>query len=144
MNVLFDAPVLLAAMVEGHDDHRRCRRWLARVHAGELTAFVAAHALAEVYATLTRLPVRPRIMPGTARRMVRENIEDVAQIVALSRRNYSLVLDDMAARDLRGAAVYDALAARAAQEADVDRLLTLRVHDFQRAWPDGGDRIQEP
>lgn len=144
MKALFDTSVLTAAMVSGHRAHSRCRPWLARARSGELEGFVAAHVLAELYAALTSLPLQPPIAASTARRMVRDNVESAIQVVALSRRNYSRVLDDMAAGDLRGPSIYDALCVRAAKEAQVDRLLTLEVAHFRRLWPDAGDVIQEP
>jgi hypothetical protein len=45
---------------------------------------------------------------------------------------------------MAGAIVYDALLVRAAEKAGVDRLLTLNIDDFRRAWPDAGDRLERP
>lgn len=74
MKILFDTSVLVAAVIEPHPMHTRALPWLKRARAGEFDFFVASHTLAELYAVLTTLPVSPRISPGTAWRLIHENI----------------------------------------------------------------------
>lgn len=105
---------------------------------------VAAHSLAEAYAVLTTLPVSPRLGSGLAWRLLQENVAKHGRIVTLTVREYISVLGDLAARALTGGVVYDALIARAARKAGVDRLVTLNPADFRRAWPDGEERIISP
>lgn len=45
---------------------------------------------------------------------------------------------------LASGVVYDALIARAAALAGVDRLITLNESDFRRAWPEGATRVAGP
>lgn len=144
MKVLFDTSVLVAACVGSHPEHARCRSWLARALGGEVEMVVSTHTLAELYATLSGLPVRPRIGPSNARRLVRENVERHAQLVALSATDYRAVLDLAAETHLAGGVVFDALIARAAEKARVDHLLTLNPRDFERAWPTAGERVATP
>jgi predicted nucleic acid-binding protein len=144
VKILFDTSVLVAASVAAHPDHRRALPWLERARARQFEFLVAAHSLAETYAVLTSLPIKPRISPAIARRLVLENAERPATVVALSARDYGAVLDAMADRGMAGAIVYDALLVRAAEKAGVDRLLTLNIDDFRRAWPDAGDRLERP
>jgi len=144
VKVLADTSVLVAAMVESHPDHERAFRWLRQARHGEIELAVCAHSLAETYSVLSTLPVRPRIGPETARRLVRDNVESVATIVELRGRDYLAVLDRMSSSGLAGGIVYDALAVRAAEKVEADRLVTLNAADFRRAWPDGVDRIIEP
>ena len=144
MKVLFDTSTLVAAMVEDHPAHERCWSWLHRACAAEVEMLVAVHTLAELYAVLSSLPVRPRLTPETARRLIQENVERVATVVALSATDYRAVLNDLSQRGLPGGVVYDALIARAAARSGADRLLTLNPKDFRRAWPEGVDRIAEP
>jgi len=49
---------------------------------------VASHMMAELYGVLTTLPVRPRISPDTAVRLVLENVRKIAKIVPLSVSDY--------------------------------------------------------
>ena len=144
MKVLVDTSVIVAAMVETHPDHARAFPWLKAAKERQHDLFVATHTLAETYAVLTALPLHPRLNPDMARRLIRENVERIAVTVELQSKDYRLVLDEMASLGLAGGVVYDALAARAAQKAGVDRLLTFNIGDFQRVWPGGTRFIMQP
>lgn len=113
MKVLFDTSVLVAAMVRPHPMHHRALPWLQQAHRGEIELSVASHSLAELYAVLTRLPVRPRIAPGTALRLIALNVERRAKVVSLTPTDYGAVIRRMAELGLTGGSVYDALIARA-------------------------------
>ena len=141
MKVLADTSVLVAAMVEAHPAHARAFPWLKRAKAGEIELVVCTHTLAELYAVLTTLPIQPRISPDVARRLIRVNIEAVGTIVDLRAADYRKTLGNQASLGLSGGTTYDALAARAAQKANADKLITLNEKDFVRVWPDAGDRI---
>lgn len=144
MRVMLDTSVLVAAMVESHPAYDRAFPWLQRGQAGEFDYIVASHTLAELYAVLTTLPVSPRLSPGTACRLIHENVERKARIIPLATADYAAVLRDMSERGLSGGVIYDALIARAAQKAGVDRLVTLNIEDFRRVWPDAGQRLITP
>jgi predicted nucleic acid-binding protein len=144
MRVLLDTSVLVAALVRSHPRHAHARPWLTRALAGEIGLVLAAHSLAELHATLTSLPVRPRISPHTAARLRDDNLPPDTEIVALTAEDYRIVLGSVTELGLAGGVVYDALIARAAEIAEVDRLLTLNERDFRRVWPEGDDRIGSP
>lgn len=144
MKVLLDTSILVAAVVQAHPMHERALPWLARGLRGELQLFVASHTLAEMYAVLTTLPVKPRISPGTAWRLVLENVAGPARVIALAAVDYRATIKQLAGEGLTGGVVYDALIARAAQKGRVDRLVTLNANDFQRVWPEGAERITAP
>ncbi len=144
MKVLADTSVLVAAMVESHPAHGRSLVWLQRAKQGEVDLAVCSHTLAELYAVLTTLPVRPRIRPDMARRLVRENVESNGTVVDLRSADYREVLDNQVALGLTGGSVYDALAAQAARKVGADKLLTLNEGDLRRVWPDAADRIATP
>ena len=74
MRVFFDTSTLVAAVVEGHPAYALAFPWLRRVKAKTDVGVVAAHSLAELYAILTRLPVRPAIPPGIAREIIAVDI----------------------------------------------------------------------
>jgi predicted nucleic acid-binding protein len=144
VKVLFDTSVLVAAIVEAHSAHERALPWLARGRSGKLDAVVSAHTAAETFAVLSTMPLSPRIGPGLARQLVRENVLSVARVVALSARDYAAVIDELGDLGVPGGAVYDALIARAAVKAQADQLLTLNPKDFLRVWPGGAERIRTP
>lgn len=142
--VLFDTSVLVPAMTEKHRWHAPAASWLERARAREIGFVVSAHSLAETYAVLTAMPASPRILPATAARLIRENIETVADVVSLSASDYSAAVRRLAELGVGGGAVYDALIARAAQKTRVDRLLTFNARDFLRVWPEGANVITTP
>jgi predicted nucleic acid-binding protein len=144
MKVLFDTSVLVAACVESHRMHDRAHPWLVRAKRGAIDWFVAAHTLAELYAVLTTLPVRPLISPAVAAELVAENVASSATVVPFTARDYRAVVADTAAAGMAGGVIYDALIARAALKKDVDRLLTLNPRHFVRVWPEGRERITLP
>lgn len=144
MQILLDSSVLIAASVESHPEHARALPWLQRIHAGDVEGIVAAHALAEVYAVLTRLPVQPRITPQVAHQVIRHNIIERCTIVALTPGDYVQILADMTDRGLIGGVIYDALAVYTARRAGVDQIVTLNARDFRRIDSELSDKIIEP
>jgi predicted nucleic acid-binding protein len=144
MKILFDTSVLVAAMVEPHPMHSHAFPWLARAKSKELDMAVSAHTLAELYAVLTTLPLMPRISPTAGRRLIHDNIESTAKIIPLSAQDYISVIKNLSDSGLSGGIIYDALIVRAAQKADVKKVLTLNTDDFKRLWPEGESKLVTP
>jgi predicted nucleic acid-binding protein len=88
--------------------------------------------------------VSPRIAPAIAWRLIHENVEPTATVVPLTPADYRLTLRRLMELGLSGGVVYDALIARAAQKAKVERLLTLNPDDFGRVWPEGAAVVSAP
>jgi len=143
MKLFFDTSVLVAAMVANHPKHGLAFPWLQHAK-DEAPFYLAAHTIAEIYAVLTTLPIKPRISPGTAKRLIEENILALAQPVALDVAEYLAVVLRMADLRIMGGAVYDSLIAEAARKVSADRLLTFNVRDFLRVWPEGKEIITDP
>jgi predicted nucleic acid-binding protein len=61
VDVFFDTTVLGAASVQSHPHYAQARPALLRVAVGQDKGFMGQHSITEVFAALTRLPVRPRI-----------------------------------------------------------------------------------
>ncbi len=104
----------------------------------------AAHSVAELYAVLTGLPLRPRITAAIAWRLIDENITPTAAVVALTWNDYRAVIKRLSDAGVVGGVTYDTLIARAAQKARVARLVALNPADFQRVWPEGRHLITSP
>lgn len=132
MKIMVDTSCWVAAMVEAHPAHERARTMLERFVSNRNNVLVCAHTLAEVYAVLTRLPLKPRIGPDVARSLIRENIENLAKVIPLDSNDYTAVLNNMAESGLTGGVVYDALIMQAAGKSGVERLFTLNETDFHR------------
>jgi predicted nucleic acid-binding protein len=137
VRVLFDTSVLVAALIQSHAHHDRSLPWLQRGQNGDITFLVAGHTLAELYSVLTTLPVRPRLSPSLAWRLVHENVETAAEIVTLTDADYLRTVERLAQRGMAGGIIYDALIARAAEKAEAERLLTWNEAHFRRVWPEG-------
>ena len=133
MRVLADTSVLVPAVLEAHEHHARAAPTLDRAANGEVDLVVAAHALAETYATLTAL--RPRLTPVAVLDLIQEGALRFAEVVPLGADDYRAVLDRMAALDLVSGAVYDALHVRAAEKAGAEELHTFNGRDFRRMPP---------
>ncbi len=144
MKVMFDTSVLVAGMVEPHPMHERALPWLKRARSGDLEFFVASHTLAELYAVLTTLPVSPRISSGAAWRLIREDVITPAKVTPISPSDYGAVIRRAADLGLSGGMIYDALITKAAQKAQVERILTFNLDDFTRVWPEGASLISLP
>lgn len=144
MRILFDTSTLVAAVVEGHPAHALAFPWLQRVKDKTDAGVIAAHSLAELYAILTRLPVRPTISPDVARAVITANVLDTCEVVTLSAADYMTLLEHLARLKIAGGAVYDALLLHAASRAGVDQIVTLNAHDFRRVYPSLADRIVSP
>lgn len=144
MRLLFDTSVLIAAFVESHPKHHAALSWLQRAKTKEKTFFVSTHSLAECFSVLTKLPLSPKISPETAQYLLRENIEKLAQLVALNAKDYLAVLKQMTELGLSGGIIYDAITMRAATKSKVDKILTFNVRDFIRLSPQNTEWIVSP
>ncbi|MEM6785342.1 MAG: PIN domain-containing protein [Bacteroidota bacterium] len=132
---MVDTSVLVAALVQGHPRHADALPYLSEAHRGSRHLLVAAHALAETYATLTALPISPRINPADARQLLEANVLGLAEIIPLDASDYEAVLDRMTTLALTSGAIYDALHVRAADKTQADVLVTLNGRDFRRMPP---------
>lgn len=144
MKILFDTSVIIAALVETHPMHNRAFPWLKRAMANEFELTVAGHTMAESYAVLSTLPIKPRITPLVARKLISENIEPNSKIISLTAGDYKAVIKQISELGLAGGIIYDALIAKVAQKSKVERLLTLNIDHFNRVWPDGQKVIALP
>src|SRR5262249_7132658 len=97
-----DTSCMVAAVCEWHEDHSAALSEIERrLDEGERMA-VPAHALAEAYAVLTRLPAPHRLAPPDAWQLIDENFTKSAMVVVLSAKSYLAVLRKAAAHTVAG------------------------------------------
>ena len=144
MKTLFDTSVIIAALVESHPMHGRAFPWLKQAKEKQFELVVASHTLAELYAVLSTLPLKPRISSSVAWRLIKENIESTSRVISLTPAEYSSTIKSMSEMGLIGGTIYDALIAKVAQKAKVERLLTLNINHFRRVWQDEENKIITP
>lgn len=123
--------MLVAAFEVSHPRHTACLPWLQRAQNQQIYGIIATHTLAEVYSVLTRLPVRPRISPELAQRLITENLQRF-EVIPLATEDYQMAIAQMVNLNLTGGGIYDALIAQAAVKAEVNTLLTLNPDHFTR------------
>lgn len=136
-----DTSVLVAAHLGDHPHHGPSLALLSS--ATKATAGCAAHSLAEVYSVLTRLPVRPMILPEQAMLFV-SDIRDRLALTSLDEAAYIDALASAARRGIVGGQIYDALLLQCAVRSGADRIYTWNVRHFQRIAPDLAARIRTP
>jgi predicted nucleic acid-binding protein len=143
VRTLFDTSVLVAAFEVSHPRHTVCLPWLQQAQTEQIQGLIATHTLAELYSVLTRLPVRPRISPELAQRLISENLERF-EVIPLTTEDYQMVLAQMVNLNLTGGGIYDALIAQAAVKAEANTLLTLNPNHFTGLGEDMARLVQVP
>jgi hypothetical protein len=98
---------------------------------------------ARFYATLTGLPLRPRITGPEGISIVKQIRERLA-LITLSEEEYVSALELASSGTIVGAADYDALIAHCALKARADILLTWNVRDFTRFGPSIAQLVKTP
>jgi predicted nucleic acid-binding protein len=142
LSFLCDTTVLFAASDGSHRNHLLSLELVGA--ATPPTAFVAAHSLAELYATLSATPA-PKM-----RRLenVLDAVEQAGRVftpVTLTTSDYLWVTRHVAAAGARSGLVYDALILKCAERAGVDTVYTWNVSHFKRiAWPEMLGLIRTP
>ena len=96
---------------------------------------MSVHSIAEVYASLTRLPVQPRIHPLEAVRIVTDNILAHFEVVPIGKEDYMEALNTVGSGGWSGAKIYDALLLRCAARCTVERIYTFNLGDFKQLAP---------
>jgi predicted nucleic acid-binding protein len=91
----------------------------------------AAHALAEAYAVLTRMPAPHRLAPADALALIEGNFTDGARVIALDAAGYRSLLKRAPRDGLSGGRTYDAIIAECAVRARAATLLTFNALHFQ-------------
>lgn len=123
-----DTSCIIASVCSWHEHHAQAAAEIERrLAAGEQMA-TAAHAAAEAYAVLTRLPSPHRLSPADALALIDGNFLDGA--VALDASGYRALLRRAGADGISGGRTYDAIIGACALRAKADTLLTFNARHF--------------
>jgi predicted nucleic acid-binding protein len=137
VDAFFDTTVLVAASERSHPHFELALPVVKRVAAGHDKGFISAHSIAEIYASLTRLPVQPRIQPVEAMRIVNENVLPHFTAIPLQHDDYLRALDIVGGGGWGGPKIYDALLLQCAARCKVKRIYTFNLGDFRKLAPPG-------
>jgi predicted nucleic acid-binding protein len=132
MRVVIDTNCLIAAVMPQHEHHQSTVADLARRRAAGHAFIMAAGALLEAYAVLTRLPPPHRLAPADAIAVLDRNWAS-AESVALTGAETWKVLRQQAAAGQAGGRIYDAAIAACARKGRADEILTWNVRHFTGA-----------
>jgi predicted nucleic acid-binding protein len=141
MRTFFDTSVLVPVFLEDHEHHQRS--WNAFVEADKRSNYCAAHSLAEVYATMTRLPGRHRLS-GAQVMLFLDNIREHLTPIALTGDEYYAAIKEAGGAGVVGGTIYDALIAQCALKAKADMLYTWNRRHFEQFGSRIADRLRTP
>ncbi|MEO8127372.1 MAG: PIN domain-containing protein [Bryobacteraceae bacterium] len=141
MKEFFDTSVLVAAFWRGHRDHDASLDLVAG--ANRKNSACALHTLAEVYSTMTALPVKDSIPPDQAVLFVQE-VRDRFHVVPLDESEYFATITECAERGFTSGRIYDALLLRCAAKIKAEVIYTWNLKHFQAIDPRQAARIQSP
>ena len=141
MKEFFDTSVLIGAFWRGHLHHQASLKRLSA--ANKRKSACAMHTLAEVYATMTALPVKDVIPPDQALLFVQE-VRDRLTLVTLTEEEYYTTIEQAAALHFTSGRIYDALLLRCAAKVKAETIYTWNLKHFRAIRPALAGRIQTP
>ena len=126
-----DADCMIAAVSAWHPHHVRAADEVdRRLRAGQVMV-IAAPALIESYAVLSRLPRPYRLLPQHCRALLTGSFLDNAEsVVALDPDAYVQLVRRAATDGIVGGRIYDAVIAACARAAGADIVLTFNERHF--------------
>ena len=140
MKRFFDSSILVPVFYADHPQHASSTKLF--LEAGK-DDFCALRTLGEVYATLTGLPLRPRITGPEGISIVKQILERLT-LITLGEEEYVSALERASSGGIVGAAFYDVLIAQCAIKAGAAILLTWNVRDFSRLGPAVARLVKTP
>jgi predicted nucleic acid-binding protein len=141
VKAFFDTSLLVPVFYGDHAHHRASLELF--IQFDRASGCCGAHSLAEVYATLTRMPGRHRISGEQAMLFVGSLRERLA-VVALDGEEYARSLASSAALGIVGGAIYDALLASCAVKAQAEVIYTWNARHYAQCGPEVTRRLRAP
>jgi predicted nucleic acid-binding protein len=124
-----DTSCMIAAVCSWHEHHEAAANEIDRRLAERAKMIVAAPALVETYAVLTRLPPPHRLSPQTALTLLENNFLR-ATVVALNAKSYETLLLSAPKNNVAGGRTYDAVIGACAEQGKASIVLTFNAGDF--------------
>jgi predicted nucleic acid-binding protein len=121
---------MIAAVCSWHEHHEPAANEIERRLARREKMVIAAPALVEAYAVLTRLPPPHRISPETAFAVLENNFIKSATVIALNAKSYEVLLQVAPKIGVAGGRTYDAVIGTCAEQGKASTVLTFNAGDF--------------
>jgi len=138
-----DTSCIIAAVCGWHKHHGEAAAEIERRLEAKERLATAAHALAEAYSVLTRLPAPHRLAPADALALLEGNFIEGARVIALDADGYRTLLQRAGREGISGGRTYDAIIAECAIKAGAAVLLTFNTAHFRSLEP-GPVRVVVP
>ena len=121
---------MIAAVCSWHEHHDAAAKEIESRLAARAKMIVAAPALVEAYAVLTRLPPPHRLSAETALTLIENNFLKLATVVALRAKTYETLLLRAPKENVSGGRTYDAVIGACAEQGNASTVLTFNAGDF--------------
>jgi predicted nucleic acid-binding protein len=141
MKSFLDTSVLVASFLVGHEHHERSFAVLA--DADRKNACCAAHSLAELYATLTRLPGKFGLSVDQALLSL-DSVAERLELISLNASEYHRAIREAASGGIVGGTIYDALLGQCALKARATHIYTWNPAHFRRLGVEIAPRVRTP
>ncbi len=141
MKIFLDTSVLVAVFYGDHVHHQASFDLFIQCDKG--SGYCAAHSLAEVYSTLTRMPGKHRI-GGEQAMLFLGSMRERLSVIALSGDEYAAALEASAALGIVGGGIYDAMLAHCAIKAEAEAIYTWNARHYAQCGPAVTSRLRTP
>lgn len=129
-----DTSVLVASLLRRHPAHDRCQNVLRRAEAEDFTLVICAHAVAETFSVLCRMPLAPPLSPSAAETLIEREVVARCRILPVDGELERQAVRACVAIGRGGGLVHDALHVVCARQAGAAALWTLNQRDFVPLW----------
>jgi predicted nucleic acid-binding protein len=141
MKGFFDTSVLVPVFYGDHVHHKASLDLFVRFD--KTTGCCAAHSLAEVYSTLTRMPGKHRISGEQAMLFI-GSIRERLSIIALTGDEYADALQASSALGIVGGGIYDAMLAHCAVKAQAETIYSWNSRQYALCGAEVTRRLSTP
>lgn len=141
MKGFLDTSVLVPVFYGDHVHHKASLELF--VSLDKATVCCGAHSLAEVYATLTRMPGKHRVSGEQAMLFI-GSVRERLSIIALDGDEYADALSAASARGIVGGTIYDAMLAHCAVKAKAEIIYSWNARHYSLCGPEITRRLRTP
>jgi predicted nucleic acid-binding protein len=144
MRIFCDTSVLVPSVLKSHVHHPTARAVLDRIRRHEDLGHTSAHALAETFAVLSRMPTKPKLEGQDVLELLENDIIPHFVFVGLPPEDYPQAIRDLVAKGLGGGRIYDLLHLRIAAKLPLDRIYTFNDSEWKTLAPELASLICAP
>lgn len=141
MRAFVDTTVLLAAANADHPHYEPSHALVLGLRPRQDAC--AAHSLAELYSTLTRMPF-PQRRNGSEAMLFVADVQARLTPIALTPEEHFAAISEYSEMGVVGGAIYDALIARCALKAKAQTIYTWNIRHFRQFGPEVEKKLRVP